>query len=41
MAVSATLSGVLAAAMYRFTTTGLLAGGFTEADLRLVLSRRD
>ena len=39
--LSSALSGVLSAAMYRFATTGLVAPGFTEADLRLVLSRRD
>lgn len=40
VSVSSALNGVFAAAMYRFATTGVIRGGFTEADMWAVLSRK-
>lgn len=38
--MSGALTGVLSAALYRFGTTGLVAPGFSEADMWAVFSRR-
>lgn len=38
--VSAALTGVLSAAMYRFAVTGLVVPGFTDADMWAAFSRR-
>jgi hypothetical protein len=38
-AMSAALTGVLSAALYRFGTTGLVSAGFREADMWSVFSR--
>jgi hypothetical protein len=40
MIVSAALTGVLSAAMYRFAVTGLVVPGFREADMWAAFSRR-
>jgi hypothetical protein len=40
IAVSSALNGILAAAMYRFATTGLLAPGFNESDMWSVFAGR-
>ncbi|HEY0870485.1 MAG TPA: DUF6159 family protein, partial [Acidothermaceae bacterium] len=40
IAVSSALNGILSAAMYRFATTGMLAPGFSEADMWSVFAGR-
>jgi Family of unknown function (DUF6159) len=40
IAVSGALTAVLSAALYRFSTTGVVATGFSEADMWAVFSRR-
>ena len=40
IAVAGAMTGVLSAALYRFGTTGLVAPGFSEADMWAAFDRR-